>query len=86
MTVDLRCPCQYIIISSDKKDKCRKNETRKDNWCAIRYSSKNRNLDTGKEVVQQVMEFVRFKVNPAPIGVRVVEGWAISTRPNHESY
>ncbi len=58
----------------------------KDNWCAIRYTSRNRNLDTGKEVVQQVMEFVQFKVNPDPIGVRVVEGWAISTSPNRENY
>ncbi len=26
------------------------------------------------------------KVNPDPIGVRVVEGWAISTSPNRENY
>jgi hypothetical protein len=24
------------------------------------------------------MEFVKFKENPDPIGVRVVEGWALS--------
>ena len=56
----------------------------KDDWAAIRYTSTNRNLDTGSEVVQQVMEFVHFKMNPAPIGVRVIEGWAISTSPNDD--
>lgn len=24
------------------------------------------------------MEFVKFKMNPDPIGARVVEGWALS--------
>lgn len=50
----------------------------KDDWCAIRYTVKIKNLDTGKEVLQHTMEFVNFKDNPDPIGVRVVEGWALS--------
>ena len=27
------------------------------------------------------MEFVTFRENPAPVGVRVVEGWALSDSP-----
>ena len=50
----------------------------KDDWCAIRYTVKIKNLDTGKEILQNTMEFVKFKENPDPIGVRVVEGWALS--------
>lgn len=50
----------------------------KDDWCAIRYTVKIKNLDTGKEILQHTMEFVNFKDNPDPIGVRVVEGWALS--------
>ena len=50
----------------------------KDDWCAIRYTVKIRNLDTGEEILQNTMEFVKFKENPEPIGVRVVEGWALS--------
>jgi hypothetical protein len=50
----------------------------KDDWCAIRYTVKIRNLDTGDEILQNTMEFVKFKENPEPIGVRVVEGWALS--------
>lgn len=53
----------------------------RDNWCGIRYTVKIKNLDTGKEVLQNTMEFVKFKENPAPIGVRVVEGWALSDIP-----
>lgn len=51
------------------------------NWCAIRYSVRIRNLDTGKEMLQHTMEFVNFKDNPEPAGVRVVEGWALSDTP-----
>ena len=50
-------------------------------WCAIRYSVKIRNLDTGKEMLQHTMEFVHFKDNPEPAGVRVIEGWALSDTP-----
>ncbi len=50
----------------------------KGDWCAIRYNVKIRNLDTGDEILQNTMEFVKFKKNPDPIGVRVVEGWALS--------
>ena len=53
----------------------------RDNWCAIRYTVKIKNLDTGAEVLQNTMEFVQFKENPEPIGVRVVEGWALSDTP-----
>ena len=50
-------------------------------WCAIRYTVKVKNLDTGEEILQNTMEFVTFKENPDPIGVRVVEGWALSDSP-----
>ncbi|MBQ1923591.1 MAG: hypothetical protein II189_07205, partial [Lachnospiraceae bacterium] len=50
----------------------------KDDWCAIRYTVKIRNLDTGDEILQNTMEFVKFRENPESIGVRVVEGWALS--------
>ncbi len=30
----------------------------KDNWCAIRYKVKVKNLETGKEIIQNTMEFV----------------------------
>ena len=50
----------------------------KDDWCAIRYTVKIKNLDTGDEILQNTMEFVKFRENPEPIGVRVVEGWALS--------
>lgn len=53
----------------------------RDNWCAIRYTVKVKNLDTGEEVLQNTMEFVTFKENPDPVGVRVVEGWALSDMP-----
>ncbi|WP_303871073.1 hypothetical protein [Acetobacterium wieringae] len=53
----------------------------KDDWCAIRYTVKIRNLDTGKEVNQNTMEFVKFKDNDGDIGVRVVECWALSDSP-----
>ena len=53
----------------------------RDNWCAIRYTVKIKNLHTGEEVLQNTMEFVQFKENPDPIGVRVVEGWALSDSP-----
>ena len=55
----------------------------KDNWCAIRYTVKIKNLRTGAEVLQHTMEFVSFKDNGGDIGVRVVEGWALSDSPLH---
>ena len=53
----------------------------RDNWCAIRYTVKIKNLYTGEEILQNTMEFVQFKENPEPVGVRVVEGWALSDSP-----
>ncbi len=47
-------------------------------WCAIRYTVKTKNLDTGEEFLQNTMEFVKFKDNPDPICARVVESWALS--------
>ncbi len=41
------------------------------NWCAIRYTVKIKNLDTGEEVLQNTVEFVTFKENPEPVGVRL---------------
>ena len=52
-----------------------------DDWAAIRYTVKVKNLDTGEEILQNTMEFVNFKENPEPVGVRVVEGWALSDSP-----
>lgn len=49
----------------------------RDNWCAIRYTVKIRNLDTREEVIQDTMEFVNFKEKSEPIEVRIVEGWAL---------
>ena len=53
----------------------------RDNWCAIRYTVKIKNLDTNEEILQNTMEFVQFKDNGGDIGVRVVEGWALSDSP-----
>lgn len=53
----------------------------RDNWCAIRYTVRVKNLDTGKEILQHTMEFVKFKDNGGDVGVRVVEGWALSDAP-----
>lgn len=53
----------------------------KDNWCAIRYTVKVKKLETGKEILQHTMGFVEFKDNGGDIGVRVVEGWALSDAP-----
>ena len=50
----------------------------KGQWAAIRYTVKVRNLDTGVEILQHTMEFVKFKDNHDECGVRVVEGWALS--------
>lgn len=47
----------------------------------IRYTVKIKNLHTGEEILQHTMEFVNFKNNSDPIGVRVVEGWALSDSP-----
>lgn len=52
-----------------------------DDWAAIRYTVKVKNLDSGEEFLQNTMEFVHFKENPAPIGVRVIEGWALADSP-----
>lgn len=53
----------------------------KENWASIRYTVKIKNLDTGKEILQNTMEFVTFKDNGGDTGVRVVEGWALSDTP-----
>ncbi len=58
----------------------------RDNWCAIRYSVKIKNLHTGEEIDQSTMEFVQFKDNGGDIGVRVVEGWALSDSPLSASF
>ncbi len=50
----------------------------KDNWAAIRYTVKVKNLDTGAEILQHTMEFVKFKDTGDERGVRVDEGWALS--------
>ena len=52
-----------------------------DDWCAIRYNVIITNLQTGEKINQQTMEFVHFKDNPAPVGARVVEGWALADKP-----
>ena len=52
-----------------------------DDWCAIRYSVHILNKRTGEKIEQETMEFVNFKENPAPIGARVIEGWALSDKP-----
>jgi hypothetical protein len=50
-------------------------------WGAIRYQVHITEKATGHRIDQQTMEFVQFKDNPAPIGARVVEGWALSDTP-----
>ena len=50
----------------------------KENWAAIRYTAKVKNLHTGEEILQHTMEFVKFRDNGSDTGVRVVEGWALS--------
>lgn len=52
-----------------------------DDWGAIRYTVYVTNKATGKRIEQKTMEFVHFKDNPAPIGARVIEGWALSDTP-----
>jgi hypothetical protein len=52
-----------------------------EDWGAIRYSVYITNKKTGERIEQRTMEFVKFKDNPAPIGARVVEGWALSDKP-----
>jgi hypothetical protein len=52
-----------------------------DDWCAIRYSVFVTNKKTGEKSELNTMEFVSFKNNLAPIGVRVIEGWALSDNP-----
>lgn len=52
-----------------------------DDWGAIRYQVHIHNKKTGQDIDQQTMEFVHFKDNPAPIGARVIEGWALSDTP-----
>lgn len=53
----------------------------KDDWCAIRYTVKIKNLATGQEIKQNTMEFVKFKDNGGELGARVIEGWALSDAP-----
>lgn len=55
-----------------------------DDWCAIRYDVHSIDKKTGERTTQESMEFVKFKQLPAPYGVKVVEGWATSTKPFHE--
>jgi len=50
--------------------------------CAIRYTINVKNVHTGEVNTMNTMEFVKFKQNPEPVGVRVVEGWAISDTAN----
>ena len=57
----------------------------KDDWCAIRYRTFILDKRTGEEFEQESFEFVNFKDNPEPIGVRVIEGWATSTNPLSEN-
>lgn len=52
-----------------------------DNWCAIRYTTVKTDRKTGEKTEHMAMEFVNFKDNPEPIGVRVVEGWALGEKP-----
>lgn len=58
-----------------------KNMIVKDDWCAIRYVVYITNLETGEKYTQNTMEFVHFKDNGGEVGVRVVEGWALSDAP-----
>ncbi|WP_066503775.1 hypothetical protein [Abyssisolibacter fermentans] len=58
-----------------------KNMLIEDGWCAIRYVVYITNKKTGKKITQNTMEFVNFKENPEPIGVRVKEGFALSDAP-----
>lgn len=55
-----------------------------DDWCGIRYQTHIIEKATGKSFDQESFEFVHFKDNPAPIGARVIEGWATSTNPLSE--
>lgn len=50
-------------------------------WAAIRYSVAITNKKTGEKSELKTMEFVHFKNNPEPIGLRVIEGWALSDNP-----
>ena len=50
-------------------------------WGAIRYVVYIIDKRTGERIKQNTMEFVKFKENPEPIGVRVVDGWALSDKP-----
>jgi SnoaL-like domain len=50
-------------------------------WGAIRYTVYITNKGTGERIEQKTMEFVNFKDNPAPVGARVIEGWALSDKP-----
>jgi hypothetical protein len=52
-----------------------------DDWCAIRYAVNITNKATGEKFEQMTMEFVNFKDNRAPVGARVIEGWALSDKP-----
>lgn len=52
-----------------------------DDWGAIRYTVYITDKRTNERIEQKTMEFVQFKDNPAPVGARVVEGWALSDKP-----
>lgn len=58
-----------------------KNMLVQDGWGAIRYTVAITDKRTGVKSVQNTMEFVDFKDNPDPIGVRVAEGWALADQP-----
>ena len=55
-----------------------------DEWCAIRYDVVHIDKQTGEKTSLESMEFVKFKLLPEPLGIKVVEGWATSTSPLHE--
>ena len=55
-----------------------------DEWCAIRYDVVHIDKQTGEKTSLESMEFVKFKLLPEPLGIKVVEGWATSTSPIHE--
>ena len=49
----------------------------KADWEEICYTVKVNGMDSREEILQQRIEFVKFKDNPNPIGVRVTEELAL---------
>lgn len=49
----------------------------KADWAEICYTVKVNGMDSREEILQQRIEFVKFKDNPNPIGVRVTEELAL---------